>query len=49
LLQKEAYGYAKVTLKKKKRDKESIEKNRQVSEILKQWVLGCSPKKREER
>jgi hypothetical protein len=37
LLQKEACGYAKVTLKK---EKESIGKNGQVSKILKQ--LGTS-------
>jgi hypothetical protein len=36
-------------LQLKKEEKESIEKNGQVSEILKQYVLRCPPKKREER
>ena len=38
-------GYVRVIHKKRK--KESIEKNGQVPELSKQWVLRCPPEKRE--
>ena len=45
---KETWGYAKVIHKKGKKNKRD-EKNGQVFEILKQWVLRCPPEKREKR
>jgi hypothetical protein len=42
-LQKDACGYAKVI-----KEKKSIEKNRQVSKRIKQWVLRCPPEKKRE-
>ena len=41
---KETWGYAKVIYKKEK--KREMRKNRQVSELLKQWVLRWLPEKR---
>jgi hypothetical protein len=43
LLQKATCGYALVI-----KEKKSIEKNGQVSNRIKQWVLRCPPKKRDE-
>ena len=43
---KEAWGYAKLFIIRKKRRK--LRKNGQVSELSKQWVLRCLPKKQEE-
>ena len=37
-------GYAKVVHKKEEKEKEL--KNGQVSELLKQWVLRCSPEEK---
>ena len=39
-------GYARVI--KKRRRKERIGKNGQVSKLLKQWVLRCPPEKKKE-
>ena len=45
LLQKRGMGYAKV-IHKKREEERRIEKNGQVSEVLKQWVLRCLPEKK---
>ena len=43
---KETWGYAKVIHKKKKKEKKWTQK---YLRYLKQWVLRCPPKKREEK
>ena len=46
---KEAWAMQKLFIKiKKEKRKERIEKNGQVSEVSKQWVLRCPPEKRKE-
>jgi hypothetical protein len=45
LLQKETWGYAKVIHKKRK--KKEVEKMDKCPRYLKQWVLRCSPEKKE--
>ena len=40
--------YTKVIHKKREEEEESIRKNGQVSEILKQWVLRCPPEKNDD-
>ena len=47
---KEAWGYAKVIHKKKVREKrkKELKKMDKCPRYLKQWVLRCSPKKRDE-
>ena len=47
---KEAWGYAKVIHKKREKRKKRVEKKwtQKCPRYLKQWVLRCLPKKREE-
>ena len=45
MLQKRAWGYAKV-IHKKREEERRIEKIGQVSEVLKQWVLRWPPEKK---
>jgi hypothetical protein len=44
----EACGYAKVIHEKKKRKGKELKKMDKCPRYLKQWVLRCPPKKREE-
>jgi len=38
----------KIFIKKRREEERRIEKNGQVSKVLKQWVLRCPPEKKDE-